>query len=153
MEHNLTIAKAVTTEDTEAVKNIFSAFIEFIPIDLGFQDIEAEMANFPNDFEFLLLAKLNTKPVGAVALKKHDDSICEMKRLYVLPEAQGTGAGRLLCEQLIQYAQQLGYKKMLLDSLTRLKPAVALYTKLGFSEVEPYNFNPEPDVIYMEKIL
>lgn len=144
---------ATSGEDIAAVKAIFEAFVDFLPIDLGFQGISDEMARFPEGYEFLLLAKAADNPIGAVALKEHTPETCEMKRLYVLPEAQGLGAGSLLCEALMKEAKSRGYKRMLLDSLRRLEPAVALYKKLGFTEIEPYNFNPEEDVIYMERAL
>ncbi len=149
----VTIAKAESPEDIKATKEIFRAFSEWLPIDLGFQNFEAEMARFPEGYVHLLLAKLGGKPVGAVALKGHSSDVCEMKRLYMLPEAQGTGAGRKLCEQLLVDAKALGYQTMLLDSLARLEAAVALYKKLGFEEIEPYNFNPEDDVLYMSRAL
>jgi len=149
----ITIAPATSKTDVAAVKTIFKAFIKFLPIDLGFQGIDDEMQHFPQGYECLLLAKLGGKPIGAVALKEHSPETCEMKRLFVLPGAQGSGAGRLLCERLIKTATTKGYKTMLLDSLKRLDAAVSLYRKLGFSEIEPYNFNPEGDVIYMHLAL
>lgn len=152
-EPALTIERAVSAEDQEAVKTIFQEFVDFLPIDLDFQGIDDEMASFPAHYEFMLLAKLKGKPVGAVALKRHDENVCEMKRLYVRPDAQGTGAGRKLCERLMSDAKGAGYQTMLLDSLRRLEAAVALYQKLGFEEIEPYNFNPEDDVIYMNRAL
>ncbi len=150
---NLTIIRATTPGDIAAVKTIFEAFIDFLPIDLGFQGIDEEMGAFPGFYQLMLIAKVNEKPVGAVALKEHDPQVCEMKRLYVMPEGRGTGAGRLLCERLMEEARTMGYDKMLLDSLRRLEAAVALYHKLGFTEIEPYNFNPEDDVVYMQRKL
>lgn len=147
------IERATSREDIEAVRSIFEAFIEFLPIDLGFQGIDDEMQAFPGFYEFMLIAKLDGKAIGAVALKAHDEHTCEMKRLYVLPEGRGTGAGRLLCEHLLKDAQKAGYHTMLLDSLRRLEAAVALYKKLGFEETKPYNFNPEDDVVYMQRSL
>ena len=149
----ITIEKAMTGADIAAVKSIFEAFIDFLPIDLSFQGIDEEMQAFPDFYEFMLIAKRDGVPVGAVALKEHDPCVCEMKRLYVLPEGRDTGAGRLLCEELLKEAKQLGYSTMLLDSLRRLEAAVALYKKLGFKETKPYNFNPEDDVIYMTRAL
>lgn len=150
---DVTVEIAVSEQDIGAVKNIFQAFVEFLPIDLDFQGIDDELAHFPEGYEFLLVAKADGEAIGAVALKKHTSEVCEMKRLYVLPEAQGLGAGRILCHRLMQEAAKQGYRTMLLDSLRRLKAAVALYKALGFEEIEPYNFNPEEDVIYMSKSL
>lgn len=150
---DITIEEATSDADIAAVKAIFEAFIEFLPIDLGFQGIDEEMQAFPGFYELMLIAKRDGQAIGAVALKEHDPQVCEMKRLYVLPEGRSTGAGRLLCEQLLKDARQLGYSTMLLDSLRRLEAAVALYHKLGFEETKPYNFNPEDDVIYMKRAL
>ncbi|NVJ98740.1 MAG: GNAT family N-acetyltransferase [Alphaproteobacteria bacterium] len=152
-ERQLTITAAESPSDLAAVKAIFRAFVEFLPIDLSFQDIEGEMARFPGDFVHLLIAKYGDAPVGAVALKDHGEGICEMKRLYVLPEGRGTGAGQKMCERLLSDAKGLGFHTMLLDSLTRLEAAVNLYRKLGFEEIQPYNFNPEDDVVYMQRLL
>ncbi len=149
----VTIARATSPEDIQSVKDIFEAFIAFLPIDLGFQGIDDEMKAFPGFYEFMLIAKMDGKPIGAVALKEHDTEVCEMKRLYVLPDGRGTGAGRMLCEQLLEDAKQAGYSTMLLDSLRRLEAAVTLYKKLGFEETKPYNFNPEDDVVYMRRSL
>ncbi|UTW55107.1 GNAT family N-acetyltransferase [Kordiimonas sp. SCSIO 12610] len=144
---------AINDVDVAAVKAIFKAYTDWIPIDLEFQGLADEFANFPDGYEFLLLAKQNSEPIGAVALKRHDDNVCEMKRLFVYPHVQRSGAGEALSIRLIAEAKKAGYQKMLLDSLRRLEPAVALYKKLGFQEVEPYNFNPEDDVVYMELLL
>ena len=149
----LTLNKAETPEDLASAKAIFRAFSQWLPIDLGFQDFEGEMARFPEGFVHVLLAKLDGKPVGAVALRDLGDGVCEMKRLYLLPEAQGSGAGRRICERLMADAKALGFHTMVLDSLERLEAAVALYRKLGFQDIEPYNFNPEADVVYMKRKL
>lgn len=144
---------ATSARDVAAVKALFIAYTEWIPIDLGFQGLADEMDSFPDIYEFLLLAKDGDRPMGAVALKKHSDDVCEMKRLFVYPDYHGRGLGEALSIRLMDEAKKLGFKKMLLDSLRRLEAAVALYRKLGFEEVEPYNFNPEDDVVYMERVL
>ena len=150
---DLTVALVASEDDIAAVKDIFHAFLDFMPIDFGFQGIEAEMARFPDGYEFLLLAKLGGQPIGAVALKEHTPETCEMKRLFVLTNIQGSGAGRALCDLLITEATSRGYKTMLLDSLRRLESAGKLYQKLGFQEIAPYNVNPEEDVYYMSRAL
>lgn len=147
------IHKATKQHDIAAMKDLFRAYALWLGVDLCFQGFEGEMTRFPEGYVHLLIAKKDGKPVGAVALKEHDKNTCEMKRLYLLPEAQGTGAGRAICERLMADAKTLGYKVMLLDSLRRLEAAVALYVKLGFEEIEPYNFNPEDDVVYMRRTL
>ncbi|MFM7468582.1 MAG: GNAT family N-acetyltransferase [Vampirovibrionales bacterium] len=72
-----------------------------------------------------------------------------LKRLFVLPKAQGAGIGKALMAQAINDAYTLGYTTMYLDSLERLEGAKALYQRFGFYRVEPYNTNPYHDVYYM----
>jgi ribosomal protein S18 acetylase RimI-like enzyme len=87
---------------------------------------------------------------GCVAYKRWTDSRCEMKRLYVTPDARGTHLGRTLAEKIIQAAREDGYSEIVLDTLGfQMRPALKLYRSLGFEEIPPYYNNPLPDAIYM----
>ena len=88
-----------------------------------------------------------------VAYHRHNESRCEIKRLYVRPEARGMHLGEKLMTAIIGKAAEAGYKELVLDTIEPLKAAVSLYRKLGFEECEPYYNNPMDDVIYMSKKL
>ena len=77
-----------------------------------------------------------------VAYAKHDDSTCEMKRLYVKPEARGLHLGDLLVEHILRHAKEEGFAIMLLDTIKPLESAINLYKKHGFNECEAYYNNP-----------
>jgi ribosomal protein S18 acetylase RimI-like enzyme len=98
----------------------------------------------------LLLALYDGKPAGCVAVRQIDDEICEMKRLYALPEFQGLGIGSKLAHAIIAESKRLGYIKMLLDTMPKMAAAQKLYRSLGFKEIEAYRFNPEPGAMFME---
>lgn len=101
-----------------------------------------------------LLAYYKGVAVGTVALRKLDQSLCEMKRLYVKPLARGTGLGKKLVEELMVQGKKLGYSKMRLDnSRSAMAKANELYSALGFYEIERYNDNPVSDAYFMERIL
>ena len=73
-----------------------------------------------------------------------------MKRLYVRPEARGSGAGRALVEASTAKARELGYPVMRLDTLPTMDAARALYISLGFRPIERYNDNPIEGVLFFE---
>jgi ribosomal protein S18 acetylase RimI-like enzyme len=97
-----------------------------------------------------LLASLGNGFVGAVALRKFSDGICEMKRLYVRPEGRGTSVGFHLAQQIMKKAKDLGYRKMRLDTLPSMTKAHRLYYSLGFYDIERYNQNMVPGALFME---
>src|SRR5947207_12745488 len=80
--------------------------------------------------------------------------IAEIKRLYVLPEARGTGLGRTLAERAIAEAQAKRYERVRLDThRPSMAAAISLYRKLGFVEIPPYGTNPDGQFAFFEKRL
>jgi ribosomal protein S18 acetylase RimI-like enzyme len=87
---------------------------------------------------------------GCVALRRHNDETCEMKRLYVRPQFRGKGAGKELAKAVIQAAREMGYRSMLLDTLPQMAEAQGLYHALGFREIAAYRHNPIPGSRYLK---
>jgi GNAT superfamily N-acetyltransferase len=73
-----------------------------------------------------------------------------MKRLYLRPEARGTGLGRILAERLLLKARTLGYVRIYLDTLVDMHQARRLYGSLGFRETDPYCGDRLPGLVYMQ---
>lgn len=150
----MTIKQAVTQSEIEAVRRLFREYETFLDVDLGFQNFEEEFAGLPGKYARpdgdLLIGLDGNRILGCVAVRRLDDSVCEMKRLYVRTEARGTGLGRRLAQQIIEIARQLGYSVMRLDTLDRLTKAMRLYESLGFKKTAPYYENPLQGVVYWE---
>ncbi|KAF1940552.1 acyl-CoA N-acyltransferase [Clathrospora elynae] len=73
---------------------------------------------------------------------------CELKRLYLTPDARGRGVSKLLMDVALQKARELGYKEMLLDTLSSMTAARTLYTRYGFEEIGSYYESVENAVFY-----
>ena len=143
------IVVATTPEQIATAAALFREYASSLGVDLSFQNFEEELASLPGDYApprgRLLLAG-----DGCVALRPIDDEICEMKRLYVRPDARGTGLGRALVEHVIAEARAIGYRAMRLDTLPSMTTAAAMYRALGFREIEPYRFNPVAGTRFFE---
>lgn len=153
----LVIREAVTPADVAAARTLILAYQASLGVDLSFQDFAGEMASLPGGYAppggALLLAVVDGTPVGCVGVRRFDASRCEMKRLYVVPEGRGTGAGRALAERAMAAGRALGYARMLLDTLPTMRGAQALYERLGFRDVPPYRVNPVAGTRYLEAVL
>ena len=90
----------------------------------------------------IFVALYNGFPVGVCALSPMPNESgydFELAKLAVNNSIQRKGIGRRLCEAVINKARELGGEKLFLESNTRLKPAIALYRKLGFKELPEYH--------------
>jgi predicted GNAT family acetyltransferase len=80
----------------------------------------------------LFYAERDGQPAGCVGIRPLSAGLCEMKRLYVEPSQRGFGVGRDLTLAAIKAAKEIGYRKLLLDTLPAMRVAVKLYREMGF---------------------
>ena len=141
----------------DKVKDLIIEYTSRFGRDLSFQNLSEELDDPAFKYTApqgeLLIAENNGAILGMVAYHRHSDTRCEMKRLYVKPEARGMHLGETLVSEIISHAKKAGYKEMVLDTITPLQAAISLYKKHGFVECEPYYNNPMDDVVYMKKVL
>lgn len=170
----MTICRAEGDEAVHRASLLFREYAASLSVDLSFQNFETEAATLPGDYAppcgRLLLAFVDdvdgsnatrrerpgmTAPwcAGCVALRKIDDNICEMKRLYVSDAYRGCKIGRSLAEAAIAAAREIGYRCMRLDTLPEMKKAQQLYRGLGFREISPYRYNPVVGTKFFELML
>ena len=90
---------------------------------------------------FLLLTEQG-RALACGGLKTHAPGVGEIKRMYIIPEARGSGLGRDLLFELEAHARRLGMRKVLLDTAAPLEAAQNLYLSSGYQEVEAFNDNP-----------
>lgn len=150
----MTIRPLQTEQELHEVRRLFREYVAFLGVDLCFQHFEEELAGLPGRYAppdgALLLGRDGERIVGVVALRRLADGACEMKRLFVRPEARGSGLGRRLALEIIAVARGLGYTLMRLDTLDTLTSAMRLYEALGFYRIAPYYDNPLASVVYWE---
>jgi putative acetyltransferase len=156
MMRPFTIAPAETGELADAAA-LFRAYAAALDVDLGFQGFEQELADLPGAYAppqgALLLARGEDDALGCIALRRLDESACEMKRLYVRPAARGTGLGRALVAAVLAEAARLGYREIKLDTLPQLDAAIALYRSFGFQPIPPYGDHPYEGTLCFGKIV
>ncbi len=148
---------AKSKEEFDAAANLFLEYANWLQVDLCFQSFDEELQTLDKMYAAqnggIVLCKLNNEYIGCSAIRRIDNNICELKRMWVKPGHQNKGIGLGLLKECIKIAAALNYSTIRLDTLTRLEAAIHLYKKHGFVETAPYYFNPEKEVVYMEKKL
>ena len=158
---NILLITPASPAELTATRQIFQEYAQQLGIDLCFQNFDAELESLPGDYDepqgALLLAMVDGKLAGCCALRPLASSdypnACEMKRLYVRGSHRRLGLGRQLAEAILDAARIAGYHHMLLDTLTEMESARALYQDLKFEEIPPYYHNPIAGAHYLKVVL
>ena len=145
------IIEVQTASELMQVKDLFRAYFQFLAqedgLDISYPGIEDELANLPGKFAppegRLIMAVTSEQAMGCAALRRIDEQVCELKRMFVLPQFRGQGVGKALARKLIEDARTMGYECMRLDTGNFWKAAIQLYESLGFQRIEPDHDVPE----------
>lgn len=139
----------------EIARRMFRDYQTFLNVDLCFQGFQAELAELPGGYApprgGIWIAEDGAATVGCVALRpmKGEANIAELKRLYVLDQARGSGLGRRLCNIALEAAKAERYTEIWLDTLPFLTTAISMYRKMGFVDMAPLpSANTPHDLVY-----
>jgi ribosomal protein S18 acetylase RimI-like enzyme len=149
-----------TPSDLTIIRTLFTAYQTSLPIDISYQNYQHEFETLPGQYSpdkqgaLFLAEQISTSTVvGCVALRKIDDKRCELKRLYVLPQARRLSVGLHLVQAVIKEAGRFDYHCILLDTLPTMTGALRLYDQCGFKRVQSYYNTPIEETVFLEKEL
>ena len=148
---------AETDKEFKDGKNLFQQYAQSLDIDLSFQGFNDELHTIDKQYKAptgaLLLAFHGDVAVGCAGVRQLDKDTAELKRMFVREEYRAFKVGKRLLELAIDFARDLHYKAIRLDTLPTMTRAQNLYRSMGFYEIPSYRFNPVEDAVYMEKSL
>lgn len=146
----VSIVAATTEAHYRQARRLIETYAALRNFDAALAGIGKELERLPDHYVLLLLAYRHDQPAGCVAIQQLEESICEMKRLFVDPAFRGYGIGRRLVAAIIDGARARGFQYMRLDSHPSMTVAQKLYGEFGFREIGRYNQNPIPGIRFFE---
>jgi len=151
------IVPALDAAALDVARTLIVEYQQSLGVDLAYQHFADELAALGSMYGppdgALFLGLVDGRAAGCVGVRRFDEGCCEMKRLYVRPDARGHGLGRRLAAQSMAAARALGYTRMRLDTLPSMQDAQDLYMALGFHDIAPYRHSPIAGTRYLEAAL
>lgn len=113
-------------------------------LDAGLKIIDGDDAPFfaqfnkIDDIKHVVVIYSNGVGVGCGAIKEYEAGTVEIKRMFVREENRGQGVAIAILDELELWASELGFKTAILETGTKMKPAVQLYQKCGYQKMPNY---------------
>jgi putative acetyltransferase len=102
---------------------------------------------FENGGTFLVMTDKD-QIIGTGAIRKLESNICELKRLWLLPEYHGKGLGYQMMQELLSFAREKRYERIRLETdPIHQKRAIEFYEQLGFYEIPIPNATDDEDIL------
>jgi putative acetyltransferase len=112
---------------------------------------DIQQTYFQNNGNFLVMTN-DEQIIGTGAIRRLDDTTCELKRVWLLFEYHGKGLGYRMIQELLAFAREKGYQRIRLETdRDNQSRAYELYKRLGFYEIPRYS--DHQDEVAMEMIL
>ena len=149
---DITIRTASNRDQERVTALVFGVLAEYglqgdaESTDSDLQDIEGNYLRRGGTFEVIEDRQGNL--LGSVGLYPLDGETCELRKMYFLPRIRGLGLGKYILERAIDQARALGFKRVLLETSSRLEAANRLYTKFGFRLVSRDHLASRADQAY-----
>lgn len=132
-----------TPAGLRTARRLFREYARAIGVDLEFEQFSREVRTLPGVYAppggRLFLARWGSRTAGCVAVRPLAPGVAELKRLFVRPTYRGRGVGRRLVERVVAEARRRGYRRLRLDTLEGMRPAIRLYLARGFRPIPPYH--------------
>lgn len=137
------ILRSATNKDTDAIKELIFTILRDYGLspdpnstDLDLSDVEKNYLENGGTFD-VLIDSSSQNIIGTVGLWPIDEDTVELRKMYLNKMYRGCGLGRLLIDHAIDTASKLNYKRIVLETASILKEAIALYTRYGFKPCKP----------------
>ena len=144
MIHNSFKIREIQPEDNpEIAKTIRDILIEFgVPkVGTAYEDtiLDSLFEAYSEKNCIYYVIEKNNKIYGGAGIKQlenYNKTVCELQKMYFLPEARGVGLGSKIMDICLQKAKEFGFEKCYLETLPYMEGARKLYTKVGFKELD-----------------
>ncbi|MFD1063652.1 GNAT family N-acetyltransferase [Winogradskyella litorisediminis] len=141
-ENKITIREIQHEDNPKIAKAIRSVLIEFgVPkVGTAYEDAALDCMTETYDKQkkaYFVVAK-GEEIIGGAGispLDNYEGNICELQKMYFMPEARGKGLGSEMMQKCLDFAKKSGFDKCYLETMPYMDDARKLYRKFGFKSI------------------
>lgn len=103
------------------------------------KELDAMFETYQSPRSIYYIVENNNKILGGAGiapLKEGDPGVCELQKMYFLPQARGKGLGKQMIGLCLDFAQSKGFEKCYIETMPNMEAAQKLYLKSGFSYID-----------------
>ena len=132
--------REIEPKDNEEIEKVIRAcLIEFGANHEGTAWADPDLCRFSEIYrgegnKYWVAADENGEIVGGVGIGRLTDDVCELQKMYCLPQTRGTGLSHRLMDTALEYAKGY-YKSCYLETLENMVAAQRFYEKYGFKRI------------------
>jgi len=151
MDHEINLRQA-TNADIAAVKELVFSVLEEYAIPRGACSTDADLDDIDGNYTcnngYFTVVEQDNRIIASMGVLRISEDTCELRKMYAVRSARGRGLGKYLMNLALDKARELGYRRMVLETASPLKEAIALYKKYGFTEYQPGQISDRCDQAY-----
>ena len=137
------IIREIQQKDNQAIANIIRTVLMELgapKVGTAYADpnLESLFETYQNEKSIYFVVEVDGKIMGGAGiapLESEVKSICELQKMYLLPEARGLGLAKQLMSKSLKSAQDFGFEKCYLETMPYMESAQRLYTEFGFEYI------------------
>ena len=137
------LIRKIKKEDNEAVAKLIRAVFDELNIPkvgTAYEDayLDFMFEEYSKAKSAYFVVEYNGKVVGSAGvapLENEANSICELQKMYFLPETRGLGIGGAMMSRCLQTAKEFGFEQCYLETMPFMLDAQKLYKKVGFKNI------------------
>lgn len=127
-----------TTSDDENFRALVSLLDQDLAIRDGDEHAFYAQYNKVDALKQVVVVNLDGVPVSCGAIKRYEDGVAEVKRMYTKPEYRGRGIAQQVLAELESWAGELGFRECILETGKKQPEAIRLYQKSGYLLIPNY---------------
>lgn len=147
------MVRSATNQDTDRIVSLVTSILSEFHLQPDFETAEADLIDleatyFETGGFFKIVENDRGNVLGTFGVYPIGRTCCKLRKMYAIPQMRGLGLGKHMLHRAIDEALTLGFEMMILETMTIMKDAIRLYTRMGFQLIKRQPESPRCELVF-----